>query len=193
MFQSSSDDEGKEALKQDFYDYLTNPNVDMMRIEMEILGDPAYLCQDQFIPLNAEGEARRKGTMFDPQSGSFNADQFTPLIELNYRLPDDINDKTGVMFEKNSTIPEENLFFSGVYQVVRIDSSMSNGQFTQTLTCVRLNNQSGLGTAPDIVKVAAGKTIEALNSEDIKGKEKQTREKLNENIGKVINNIKDYF
>ena len=107
---------------------------------------------------------------------------------MNYRLPDDINDKTGVMFEKNSTIPEENLFFSGVYQVVRIDSSMSNGQFTQTLTCVRLNNQNGLGTAPDIVKVAAGKTIKALNSEDAEGKEKQ-----NENIGKVINNIKDYF
>ena len=167
VFQTSSDDEGKEALKQDFYDYLTNPTVDMMRIEMEILGDPAYLCQDQFIPLNAEGEARRKGTNFDGISGSFNADQFTPLIELNYRLPDDINDKTGVMFEKNSTIPEENLFFSGVYQVVRIDSSMSNGQFTQTLTCVRLNNQSGLGTVPDIVKVAAGKTIKALNSKDI--------------------------
>ena len=181
VFQTSGDDEGKEALKQDFYDYLTNPTVDMMRIEMEILGDPAYLCQDQFIPLNAEGEARRRGLMFDPLSGSFNADQFTPLIELNYRLPDDINDKTGVMFEKNSTVPEENLFFSGVYQVVRIDSNMSNGQFTQTLTCVRLNNQNGLGRAADIITVAADKTVKAVNKKDIKGKAEETIK------GKIVN------
>lgn len=148
---------------------------------MEILGDPAYLCQDQFIPLNAEGEARRRGLMFDPLSGSFNADQFTPLIELNYRLPDDINDKTGVMFEKNSTVPEENLFFSGVYQVVRIDSNMSNGQFTQTLTCVRLNNQNGLGRAADIITVAADKTVKAVNKKDIKGKAEETIK------GKIVN------
>ena len=40
---------------------------------------------------------------------------------------------------------EENLFFSGVYQVVKVDNQISSGQFTQTLTCVRLNNQGGEG------------------------------------------------
>ena len=157
VFNTDIADTGKEARKQDFYDYLTNPTVDMMRIEMEILGDPAYLCQDQFIPLNARDQARQRGLQFDRDSGSFNADSHTPLMELIYRLPDDINDKTGVMFEKNSTVPEENLFFAGVYQVVKIDSSMSNGQFLQTLTCVRLNNQNGLGTEASLFASAAGK------------------------------------
>ena len=160
VFNTDIADTGKEARKQDFYDYLTNPTVDMMRIEMEILGDPAYICQDQFIPLNARDQARRSGLQFDQKSGSFNADSHTPLMELIYRLPDDINDKTGVMFEKNSTVPEENLFFAGVYQVVKIDSSMSNGQFTQTLTCVRLNNQNGLGADADILASAGGQLTE---------------------------------
>ena len=190
VFQVGDADKGKESLKQDFYDYLTNPTVDMMRIEMEILGDPAYLCQDQFIPLNARDQARRKGLLFDEQSGSFNADQYTPLIELNYRLPDDINDKTGVMFEKNSTVPEENLFFSGVYQVVKIDSTIANGSFTQTLTCVRLNNQNGLGSDPDIVKVAGGKTIEAGKNNTI---ENIIKKKAEGTLAKAVPEIKDYL
>ena len=148
-----------------------------MRIEMEILGDPAYICQDQFIPLNARDQARRRGLQFDRDSGSFNADSHTPLMELIYRLPDDINDKTGVMFEKNSTVPEENLFFAGVYQVVKIDSSMSNGQFLQTLTCVRLNNQNGLGTEASLFASAAGKLTNDLTRNEVLGCAKDSVEK----------------
>jgi hypothetical protein len=140
--------------------------------------------------LNARDQARRKGLLFDEQSGSFNADQYTPLIELNYRLPDDINDKTGVMFEKNSTVPEENLFFSGVYQVVKIDSTIANGSFTQTLTCVRLNNQNGLGSDPDIVKVAGGKTIEAGKNNTI---ENIIKKKAEGTLAKAVPEIKDYL
>ena len=195
VFNTDIADTGKEARKQDFYDYLTNPTVDMMRIEMEILGDPAYICQDQFIPLNARDQARRSGLQFDEESGSFNADSHTPLMELIYRLPDDINDKTGVMFEKNSTVPEENLFFAGVYQVVKIDSSMSNGQFLQTLTCVRLNNQNGLGVDADILASAGGQLTEALTDDY----NKNSKRKLDLSVDKAreiviksgINRIKD--
>ena len=51
------------------------------------------------------------------------------------------------MFDERKSL-EENLFFAGVYQVVRIESSFSNGSFLQTLRCVRLNNQAGEGKAP---------------------------------------------
>ena len=157
---------GVEARKQDFYDYLTNPTVDMMRIEMTILGDPAYICQDQFIPLNKQAKARTEGTIYDPGYGSFNVDQYSPLMELVYRLPDDINDKTGLTFDKNSNRPEENLFFAGVYQIVKIESSISNGQFLQTLTCVRLNNQEGRGADTGIVNQAANRFTKAANSSE---------------------------
>ena len=148
VFNKASDDDGKEARKQDFYDYLTNPTVDMMRIEMEILGDPAYLCQDQFIPLDEDGNQYRTSGRFDSEKfGSFNADSYTPLIELVYVLPDDIDENQGIMYAPAKQMKKDNnfLFFAGIYQVVKIDSSMSNGQFLQTLTCVRLNNQEGAG------------------------------------------------
>ncbi len=193
LINKADTDLGLESRKQDFYDYLTNPTVDMMRIEMDILGDPAYICQDQFIPLNGRGEARKKGTIFDDKdSGSFNADQYTPLMELNYRLPDDLNDKTGVMFESRSTVPEENLFFSGVYQVVKIDSSISNGQFTQTLTCVRLNNQQGDGVASDIIAKASQKT--ANIGKQVKEKANTfVEDKLRAQRNRLLGKIEDYF
>lgn len=173
-------DDGKEARKQDFYDYLTNPTVDMMRIEMTILGDPAYICQDQFIPLNAQAVARKDGTIYDPGYTSFNVDQYTPLMELVYRLPDDINDKTGLTFDKNSIKPEENLFFAGVYQIVKIESSISNGQFLQTLTCVRLNNQEGLGEGAKIITQAANKFTKAANSLENIGNNTFVEDKIKE-------------
>ena len=173
---------GVEARKQDFYDYLTNPTVDMMRIEMTILGDPAYICQDQFIPLNAQAEARSSGDIFDPVSGSYNADYSTPLMELVYRLPDDINDKTGLTFDRNSIKPEENLFFAGVYQIVKIESSISNGQFLQTLTCVRLNNQEGLGAGAGIITQAANKFTKAANASENIGENTFVADKIKEEL-----------
>jgi len=179
-------DQKKTARAQDFYDYLTNPTVDMMRIEMDILGDPAYICQDQFIPLDKQGDAMKSGGLYSGKFGSFNVDSHTPLMELTYRLPDDVNDKTGLMFEGKSTAPEENLFFVGVYQVTRIESKFSDGQFLQTLTCVRLNNQSGAGEP--LFEQSAGATAAAAGSGSGKSDEAGKDE-----IKSVINNIKDYL
>ena len=130
---------------QEFYDYITNPQADMMRIELEILGDPAYICQDMYntIPVGNPHIAVQEGG-FDDRTGSFNAEQYQPLIKLNYRLPDETNLKKGVMFEKQLSVGE-NLFFNGIYQVTKVESRFQNGEFTQVLTCVRMNNQKGQG------------------------------------------------
>ena len=129
---------------QQFYDYLTNPQVDMIRIELEILGDPAFICQDQFTPLGP-GVKIKFGNQraWNPEYESFNAEGYQPLIMLNYRLPEDFNDKTGEYFSdagKNQT-----MWFSGVYQVNRVESRIDQGSFTQVLHCSRLNNQKGKG------------------------------------------------
>ena len=194
VFENATPDNAKKARAQEFYDYLTNPTVDMMRIEMDILGDPAYICQDQFIPLDKQGDAMPSDGIYDTTSGSFNVDTHTPLMELNYRLPDDVNDRTGVMFEGKSTAPEENRFFAGVYQVVRIESKFSDGQFLQTLTCVRLNNQSGAGEPLfDIQQKAAGKLVN-LDKERSARLADEAKKKAKEiEIKSGINKIKDYL
>ncbi len=137
---------------QEFYDYLTNPEADMMRIELDILGDPAYIAQDMYMPLAKGKQVGRDGEVFDESRHSFNVDQFMPCINLRYRLPDDIDEKVeGTMFSAKKKYKDENLFFSGVYQVVKVESKIDAGQFLQTLICVRLNNQDGTGVPAELV------------------------------------------
>ena len=177
-------DQGKEARKTEFYDYLTNPVADMMRIEMEILGDPAYICQDQFIPLSGENE-HIPGPMFNYLNFSFNADSYTPLIKLNYSFPADIDENKGLMFTEAGK-REHNLFFEGVYMVAKIESRFNQGQFTQNLTCVRLNNQNGEGL-PESLKAASNSANTALEKANNINKDIVKRKY------KVIPEIKDYL
>lgn len=155
--------EGQRA--QEFYDYLTNPEADMIRVEMDILGDPAYICQDIYMPLDEDGNNKpRSRSDYDSELESFNADQVSPLVLIRYRIPDDISDKDGLMFSEAATYRDEDLFFNGIYQVVKVESKFDNGQFLQTLTCVRMNNQQGEG-APAILQKAADRDFSVKKGE----------------------------
>ena len=127
---------------QQFYDYITNPEADMMRLEMDILGDPIYICQDQFLPLDKDNKHVGFTRPVSGKFGSFNSEYAQPLIEMRFRMPDDINENTGLMFDYKSKYSER-LWFSGIYTVTKVDTRINNGEFTQTLYGARLNNQSG--------------------------------------------------
>ncbi len=162
---------GEANKAQQFYDYLTNPEVDMMRIELEILGDPTYICQDMYVPIQEGGKAfGNKDESFDSASASFNADRFQPIISVRYRLPADINEKEGTMFSGIDKVRDENLFFNGLYQVNKIDTKFDNGQFLQTLHCSRFNNQQGEGAVPLLTNASIKSITEIKKSVDIKKK-----------------------
>ena len=161
---------------QEFYDYLTNPQADMMKIELEILGDPQYICQDIYTTLRKDGDniypVSSKG-IYNGKWGSFNAEQYQPLVKVNYRLPDEIDVKDqGLMFEKQVSY-SENLFFNGVYQVTKVESRVNQGAFTQVLSLVRLNNQKGSG------QTALTTSFSKLVKEDIEKKKEEEKRKEN--------------
>ena len=178
---------GESTKAQEFYDYLTNPEVDMMRIELDILGDPAYICQDMYTPIHQDRRTRvgEKDSVFDTQTQSFNADQFMPVINVRYRLPADLDDKEGTMFSADRKYRDENLFFSGAYQVVKVDSKFDNGQFLQTLTCVRMNNQQGDGAPADVVNSAKDGLKKSKDTENIGGKIKKGIKEYMESVEKI--------
>jgi len=104
--------------------------------------------------------------------GSFNADRYQPIINVRYRLPDDIDEKKGTMFSEGidgkALFRDENLFFNGLYQVNKVESKFDNGQFLQTLNCSRFNNQQGEGADPLLVNSATDGIVtikDALNIE----------------------------
>ena len=157
---------------QEFYDYLTNPEADMMRIELDILGDPHYISADVLACLKRIDKEKTEqlikidNDFDDEQFGSFNADQYMTLINLRYRLPADIDEKRGTMFSDEGKTRDENLFFNGVYQVVKVDSKFNQGQFTQTLTCVRMNNQQGQGSDVILASAFDGKYLNKEKKSD---------------------------
>ena len=137
---------------QQFYDYITNPEADMIRVELEILGDPAFICQDQFINIHEDRSKKAEGIgsgVISPKYGSFNSENFQPLVKLSFkRPPDDIDDQIGI-YEHHAAgvnkkgMETDNQTFTGIYQVVKVDSKFNNGQFLQTLHLVRMNQQQG--------------------------------------------------
>lgn len=171
-FSNSSTD---DAEGDEFFDYLTNPLADMVKVDLKIMGDPAWLGHDSFLPY---GKSKRRvikkkyneedfsdhyseskqyvyedvispqGLGWNEQYGMFNFDQAEPLLRLNFVFPTDINEKTGLMDFKNL----EKVAFSGIYKVAKVVSEFSNGAFTQNLLCVRLNNQGEKVDQASVIK-----------------------------------------
>jgi hypothetical protein len=136
-----------QAQIQQFYDFITNPTGDMVTVEMRIMGDPAFIGQDCFLPLplppasgnyNALDQvASINGVEWDSRIGAFNFDNAETFVKLNFKFPDDFDENTGLYnFNKGET-PQ----FSGLYRVNSVLSVFENGQFTQTLGMSRYMNQ----------------------------------------------------
>jgi len=134
-----------------FLDTLTHPLADMVNIRMEILGDPAWLGQSQFIPVNPElfGTKRihrdvdmnywqgNRNRIWNDRLRCYNPDVAEPIILLNFRMPTDINDRTGV-YELQS---DQSAEFSGLYRVIGVEHNFSDGKYTNVLQLTRFNNQ----------------------------------------------------
>jgi hypothetical protein len=160
-------------MADEFFEYITNPLADMVNVEMTILGDPAFIGQECYLPLEAKKTATAGGTgqqieqvaqfgnkQWDDQLGCFNYDESEAFVTLNFRFPTDINEKKGVMDFQSL----EDTQFSGLYKVVRVESVFDGGKFLQTLHMVRYNNQG-----KEINVVDALKQIDNMKEAQDKG------------------------
>jgi len=160
---SSSNRTGKaNARVEQFFDAITNPLADMVVVNMNILGDPAWLGQSQFIPATPEpntGSSQdnnidffrggKSDNVWNPKLRCFNYDVAEPITNLIFKVPQDFNDNKGV-YEMSSA---QQAVFSGLYKVTQVQHSFTDGQFTQTLTMVRFNNQDGKVTSTSNQKI----------------------------------------
>ena len=135
-----------------FLDSLTHPMADMVNLRLEILGDPAWISQSQFIPMNTSNFAQGTGVGTDPDIDywranrrriwnedlqCYNTDVAEPIINLNFRMPTDLNDQTGVYELQTGQAAA----FSGLYRVVQVEHNFVDGKYTNVLNLVRFNNQ----------------------------------------------------
>ena len=105
-------------------------------------------------------------------------------------MPADVDVNRGTMF--SDAYLDENLFFSGAYQVTKVESSMNQGQFVQTLTMVRLNNQTGTGQNPDLRKAAIDGAIGSIKGDSMLPPSlRNTTGKVEDIIKGKVDNAKD--
>jgi hypothetical protein len=155
-----------------FLDAFSNPQSDMVSIEMEIRGDPVYLSANQFNsmkkPDNLEGgtytntnssKTETGYQAYDERSKSYNLNLAEPYVLVNFKAPVDIDLNTG-LYKFNQG---EDVVFNGLYRVVTIENRFVGGTFTQMLQLIRLKNQGTKVTspAPEGVRDSVQGTVDA--------------------------------
>ena len=114
-----------------WFDALTRGD-EMSVLRMKIIGDPYYIAQSmgnyasaptQYSNLNSDGTV-------NAQSGEVD-------IRVNFRTPIDINQSTGLYTFAGSTQSAPVNKFSGLYQLVIVNSTFRGGEFRQELKALR--------------------------------------------------------
>lgn len=121
------------------YDVLNNvltSGVDLFNLNMEIIGDPDYIMQNDVYG----NEHLRRASLNTPylKNGSINYDQGEIYVKVNFKTPVDYDPLSGLMDLTSGTTYQKSTHFGGVYQVWKVKHSFSGGQFTQTLNGIRL-------------------------------------------------------
>jgi hypothetical protein len=121
---------------------------DMLNIKLTIIGDPAYIKQDDVYYNPASPDTYNKFlTNTEPNSarpigdkGQILFDREQVYVKLNFKNVVDINDSIGIVNKqtKLSNGRDTNGTFTGMYKVLKVQSSFARGQFTQVLDLVRM-------------------------------------------------------
>jgi len=113
--------------------------VDLVNIELDILGDPAYFpsADTLYQPQGNKGKVYNNPFMPD---GTINYDLTPPYIQINLKTPTDYDPVTGLMdLTKDEKYSSSQ--FNGVYRVLRVKSTFQGGVFTQVLSAFRTKMQ----------------------------------------------------
>jgi hypothetical protein len=122
---------------------------DMLNIQMRIIGDPAFIKQDDmfFNPSRGGYDEFKQGIATDlpvNNTGQIVFDTNQVYVQLLVKSATDIDDTTGIANPNKadtlSTGYKLDSTFSGVYQVLTVESSLSQGQFEQNLQIIKIPN-----------------------------------------------------
>ena len=125
--------------KKDFFSTVMHSGVDLVNIELDILGDPAYFPSADTLYQPQGNKGKVYNTPFMPD-GTINYDLTPPYIQINLKTPTDYDPVTGLMdLTKDEKYSSSQ--FNGVYRVLRVKSTFQGGVFTQVLSAFRTKMQ----------------------------------------------------
>lgn len=127
---------------KDLFSSVMSDGVDMVELDMQILGDPAFIPTSDAYWQDKVRNGQSYTEAFMPD-GTINYNISPPYVQVNLRTPVDYDETTGLAFP----FKEKNSVFSGVYRLTSIDNTFSGGVFQQRLNGIRepLQPQAGGG------------------------------------------------
>ena len=133
-FGGGGQDDASTVAARQFQDLITQ-GADMINLDLTILGDPYYLGDSGMGNYSAKGVVGYNNITSD---GSVNYQNGQVTVEVNFRTPVDINMDTG-FYNFGDTKPVAQ--FSGLYNVISVDSEFVRGKFKQMLKMIRIMGQ----------------------------------------------------
>jgi hypothetical protein len=137
----------------------TSAGGDMLQARLKIIGDPQYIKQDDifYSPILTTTATQIDNTGSDSRliaNGSLHMDTGELYIQMTVRSPVDIDESTGMMRFDG---PTQTSLFSGMYRVLKIESTFTGGKFEQMLDIVRLPRQTTLDYTVATVAVTSNR------------------------------------
>jgi hypothetical protein len=139
----------KDLMSNIMYD-----GVDLIQIDLAILGDPAFLpIGDAFFQPQGNRDAVYDKAFLPDDT--INYDLTPPYIQLNLKTPSDYDELTGLV-DLSGQGKYTSSEFSGVYRVVSTESSFTGGMFTQRVNAIREKMQpinGKIGRSVESIKI----------------------------------------
>ena len=125
----------QNQVARQYNDAIVNSDVDLVMVDLTIMGDPYYIADSGMGNYNAQEDP---ATINLTKDGTIEYQRSEVDVTLNFRTPIDTGE-TWMTFPGLGTEPVG--AFSGVYQVLFVMNKFSGGQFTQELRLMRRPNQ----------------------------------------------------
>jgi len=148
-----------------FHDAVTE-GLELQVLRMKIIGDPYFIVQSgagnytsqpsQYFNLNSDGTVNWQNGEVD--------------IRVNFRSPIDINQNTGLYNFGGTSAGAPVVHFSGLYQIILVNSTFSSGVFTQELKGLRrpLYESKQTDATSDQLYSTSAKAVDKKDSKDDK-------------------------
>ena len=117
---------------KDLFSSIMSDGVDMVELNMQVIGDPAYLPTSDAYWQDKVRNGKSYTEAFMPD-GTINYNISPPYVQVNLRTPVDYDETSGLANPSRFG----NSSFSGVYRITSIDNTFSGGVFQQRLNGIR--------------------------------------------------------
>lgn len=117
---------------------IEDPAADLIAVDMEVLGDPGFMEQKSVTNRSMKGTFVEESPGID-SSGAVSTDEYECYVQVNFKVPTDLNDETGLFDKINSN---DTAFFRGIYKVYACEHRFDQGIYTTLLSMVRMRYQN---------------------------------------------------